>query len=68
MSIRGYLNIVTPAPTTHTNKPTHTPTILCKLGGTDQGGDGEAVSRADRQASSTPGHVAGAAAQRYGLV
>lgn len=68
MSQRGYLNIVTSATHTHKNQNTHTPTILGEFGGADQGGDAEAVSRADWQASSTPGHAVGVAAQRLHLV
>lgn len=43
------------------------PTILGEFGGADQGGDAEAVSRADWEAS-TPWHAAGAAAQRCHLM
>lgn len=44
------------------------PTILGQFGGADQRGDGEAVPGTDREASSAPGHAAGAAAQRHPLV
>lgn len=43
-------------------------TILGEFSGAHQGGDGEAVSRAHRQASSTPRHAARAAAQRLDLL
>lgn len=44
------------------------PTVLGEFGGTDQGGDGEAVSGTDRQASPAPRHAAGAAAQQHALM
>lgn len=44
------------------------PTVLGEFGGADQGGDGEAVPGADRQAPPAAGHAAGAAAQRHALV
>lgn len=57
-------------PHTHSTqtKRTPTPTILSEFGRADQCGDGEAVSRADWQAASTPRHAAGAAAQPCPLV
>lgn len=47
---------------------TYKRTILGQFGGADQGGDIEDVSGADWEATSTPGHAAGAAAQCCPLV